>query len=411
MNRILVGVLIVLTIACVAPLQADDVKIVDEPRNVVASEYLGQWVVQEAMTRRLTVDRDGESPETPSVKLQFTYDSRVLDDLPEAYRTLFAQQTVYSAGRMRLSGRLYTYVIVESYGNPTLVWFDTSGEQTAANRCAIFVARAGERDNDLLFIGKLTKDRPFTAFERADRDPIFGAAVQGKTNAANTSVLVQAASPQAERAPGFSVGSVSPYDLPAADVGFKTTRVEAGASSFEEGNPTVSQDVEMTADVIDRPASTVAPDGLVAAEQQPVRQAITTSGKNDTATSPATEQVDYDALVATVMMVNDQIDVAMMTHGFVYPDLVGRQWEPLLKRTRGNATYSLPENPEEFAYGPFLEEAPVNPMTGSHRVVDRYDPTAGWLYNREQGKVLAIVPSQFDTGRAQMLVDVCVTPE
>jgi general secretion pathway protein G len=80
-----------------------------------------------------------------------------------------------------------------------------------------------------------------------------------------------------------------------------------------------------------------------------------------------------------------QIDLFRRQHGGALPDLVGRQWEPLLGRTDSAGA----ADPMGGQFGPYLEKMPTNPLNGNSVVAGKPGVDVGWVYDGATGKLRA----------------------
>jgi hypothetical protein len=70
------------------------------------------------------------------------------------------------------------------------------------------------------------------------------------------------------------------------------------------------------------------------------------------------------------------------------------------------ATYADGHTGPNGSFGPYIRGIPLNPLTGSSRVVAHGSPIAGagWTYDERTGKIRAIVPSAYAALAAQLLL-------
>ena len=74
------------------------------PQNVVSSRLIGAWEADDELNTKLGLGSVGTAPGQPGkVMVIFTSDPIVAREVPDAYRTLFADQRVYLAGRMTVT--------------------------------------------------------------------------------------------------------------------------------------------------------------------------------------------------------------------------------------------------------------------------------------------------------------------
>ena len=128
------------------------------PQNVVGSRLVGTWETDDELNKKL-----GLAPAVPGqpgkVTVSFTSDPTIARDVPDAYRTLFADKRVYLTGRMTVAGNAgapasYRCLLIEHLGNATLVYFvPHSGDEWSCEEVAtVMLAPGADREKDLLFL-------------------------------------------------------------------------------------------------------------------------------------------------------------------------------------------------------------------------------------------------------------------
>jgi RNA polymerase sigma factor (sigma-70 family) len=140
------------------------------PQHVVGSRLVGAWETDGELNKKLglasAVTATGQSGK---LTLTFTSDPAVARDVPDGYRTLFADKRVYLAGRMTVANTagasaLYRFLLLDHLGNATLVYFvpRNADEWSCEETATVTLAPGGAREKDLLFL---------MAFENATHAP------------------------------------------------------------------------------------------------------------------------------------------------------------------------------------------------------------------------------------------------
>lgn len=148
-----------------------ELKITPEKENVVASRLIGSWEMDAKLTIRLRGELSRSGGE--SLRLRtfiFKSDASIVEKIPERYEKFLSEKRIYLAGIMSGAGTEYPFILIEHNGNPHLVYFrerdgDPLGDGESFN---LFIARAKETKNDLLFIGGDFNNQPFDAYHRAE---------------------------------------------------------------------------------------------------------------------------------------------------------------------------------------------------------------------------------------------------
>lgn len=146
------------------------------PQNVVGSRLVGVWEMDSELTGKLGFAWEGTATGKPSKStLTFTSDPTVIRDVPDGYRTLFADKRVYLAGRMTVvkngvASVSYRFLLLEHLGNATLVYFvPRNGDEWSCEEVATVMLAAGaNREKDLLFLtgSESAAHVPVGAFQR-----------------------------------------------------------------------------------------------------------------------------------------------------------------------------------------------------------------------------------------------------
>jgi RNA polymerase sigma factor (sigma-70 family) len=130
------------------------------PQNVVGSRLIGEWETDGELNKKLGLAGAVTATEQPSkVTLIFTSDPAIVRDVPDGYRTLFADKRLYLAGRMTVASNsgasaTYRFLLLEHLGNATLVYFvPRNGDEWSCEEAAtVMLAPGADREKDLLFL-------------------------------------------------------------------------------------------------------------------------------------------------------------------------------------------------------------------------------------------------------------------
>ncbi len=118
------------------------------------------------------------------------------------------------------------------------------------------------------------------------------------------------------------------------------------------------------------------------------------------------------SLISLCQTVRAQLELYQVQHRGVYPDLVNQGWAQLTQKTHPDGKVHDPKAPQRgVVVGPYLLRAPVNPITGSAKVVGSpkdIGPGVGWAYNRKTGKIHPVV-SAVDAKRYRLSADDVIT--
>ncbi len=154
-------VLLILGVAAV--LSASDFSVEPDPDNVVASRLVGEWVAHVGLSNRLWSSDKRASTDT----LVFRSDPSVASQVPEQYGEFFGGKQVYQAGYMGSGEQEHPFLLITFHGNPHVVVFrerggDPFGDAESFN---LFIARARNESDDLLFVGGDFNNQPFKSYE------------------------------------------------------------------------------------------------------------------------------------------------------------------------------------------------------------------------------------------------------
>lgn len=154
---------------CLVGVATAELKLENDPENVVASRLEGSWQVSSQLAKRLSSDR--------RVFLQsvsFKSDPTMLSKVPEAHAAAISAKTgkVYLAGYITFNDKELPFLLTTLHGNPHIVlWMEQGGDRFGnIESMNIMLAVAEEKQNDLMFLGGDFNNQPFNAYERVKED-------------------------------------------------------------------------------------------------------------------------------------------------------------------------------------------------------------------------------------------------
>lgn len=152
-----------LALALLALLSIDTPTVTPDPENVTASRIIGTWQKHADLINRLTPKLHWG----PDI-LTFELDPQITARIPQQHHKYLSAQPIYLAGNAHFDAKTYPYVLTTSHGNPHVVYFNPRdgnplGDTESMN---VFVARADDPLNDLLFVGGDFNNQPFNVYER-----------------------------------------------------------------------------------------------------------------------------------------------------------------------------------------------------------------------------------------------------
>jgi general secretion pathway protein G len=107
----------------------------------------------------------------------------------------------------------------------------------------------------------------------------------------------------------------------------------------------------------------------------------------------ASQSAKTSSLQSQLQTIRSQLELFQVQHNGTYPDLT-TSWSILT--TKSDVAEVGPAAPSGTTYGPYLQQAPVNPLTNSNAVtivVATPTPAAtdanGWFYNKTTGAIWA----------------------
>ena len=137
-----------------------------DSENVVGTQLAGDWQINEDLTTQLCPDCMTYWGDNAAVS--FTDNPSIVDMLPEYFcESLPDDNILFMAGEITRTiqqdpdSRTYHYVLTSSRGNPFVLVFD--GEGGSFN---LMIARAQDKNNDILFTGGDHNNHPFSAWTR-----------------------------------------------------------------------------------------------------------------------------------------------------------------------------------------------------------------------------------------------------
>ncbi len=99
----------------------------------------------------------------------------------------------------------------------------------------------------------------------------------------------------------------------------------------------------------------------------------------------AREQARNRSVMLTVVTIRSQIELFKIQHADLPPAEAG-MWAIMLGRSNAGDVHTPTPRGE---FGPYLQQAPVNPMNGQSAVGPRASPVVGWVY-RASGESFTI---------------------
>ena len=140
-----------------------------DSENVVGTQLAGDWKINADLTAQLWPDYLTWVKVTA---VSFTDNPSIVDMLPEedcgSWMNDFGQ--LFMAGEMTFTmdeeTLTFPYVLCSSRGNPHLVYW--TDQMTDAESFNLMIARAEDRNMDLLFIGGDFNNQPFSAWTRME---------------------------------------------------------------------------------------------------------------------------------------------------------------------------------------------------------------------------------------------------
>jgi hypothetical protein len=156
---------------------AQEVRIVKQKENVVASELLGKWIFDESISNRLggksghfgtgplAFRQSAESAKRIVDRLQHLIDNHPEPEQREDVDFYASLKTVYLAGELEVRDRKWDFALIAVFGCPRLVFYDSEDDDFESTN--LMLARDHKGNGDLLFIGGDWNNQSFGGFQRA----------------------------------------------------------------------------------------------------------------------------------------------------------------------------------------------------------------------------------------------------
>ncbi|HTW94824.1 MAG TPA: prepilin-type N-terminal cleavage/methylation domain-containing protein [Tepidisphaeraceae bacterium] len=108
------------------------------------------------------------------------------------------------------------------------------------------------------------------------------------------------------------------------------------------------------------------------------------------------------SLTSQLQTINSQLTLYKLNHNDSLPDLLDNQWAQLTSAT--DITGSTTPASGATTYGPYLQTAPVNPLTNSNTIMNisaAPNSSAGWFFDPTAGIIHGVNASgaESDTGQ------------
>lgn len=155
------------------------IRLAPNPENVVASELIGEWIVDKKLQTRLCdrsdyrsngsiIFRKSKESEQRIIAFLNKAFGKVLENEPDAEtrENLEAMQKIYVAGEFEFAGKKQDFALTSVYGTPRILFHDREQDLESEN---VMLARDFDGDNDLLFLGGDFNNQSFGAFKRAKK--------------------------------------------------------------------------------------------------------------------------------------------------------------------------------------------------------------------------------------------------
>ena len=142
-----------------------------DTENVVGTQLVGDWTINLDLTNQLWPDYMGWVEVTG---VSFTNNPEIVDTLPEDdcdswmndFQLFLSGEMIFKLGNNTDPEPVsYPFVLSSLSGNPPLIYWED--DMTDTESFNMMLARADDRNNDLLFIGGDFNNKDFTAWSRA----------------------------------------------------------------------------------------------------------------------------------------------------------------------------------------------------------------------------------------------------
>merc|ERR1711892_19546 len=144
--------------------------------NMVATRLEGNWTFNGPFSARLSPDGMTSNAPVGEMIVSFTNNSSVLEDIPEDNCSFLKtnQLEIYLAGTLEflhfeVGMMSHTYILTSMDGVPALIYWQ--GGNAITN--LLQVAPAILPQNDLIFLGEKSADKPFSVLERVGTKQSF----------------------------------------------------------------------------------------------------------------------------------------------------------------------------------------------------------------------------------------------
>ena len=155
-------------------------RLVRTEENVVASELLGEWILDGEISRRIdsqhsltdrgpVVFRESKESAVRIIAYLNTTIREVVESDPEeeVLESMRSIQLVYLAGEVEWNGEKQDFALTSVYGTPRIMLFDREDDLESQN---VMLARDDEGENDLLFLGGDFNNQSFRAYKRVPKN-------------------------------------------------------------------------------------------------------------------------------------------------------------------------------------------------------------------------------------------------
>ena len=141
-----------------------------DSENVVSTQLAGDWIINLDLTNQLCLDYMGW---VEGSWVSFTNNPGIVESLPEEdcsswmndFQLFMSGEMSFTFGNSTEEEAIsYPFVLSSLSGNPHLIYWED--EMTDTESFNLMVARADDRNKDMLFIGGDFNNQAFTAWNR-----------------------------------------------------------------------------------------------------------------------------------------------------------------------------------------------------------------------------------------------------
>lgn len=101
----------------------------------------------------------------------------------------------------------------------------------------------------------------------------------------------------------------------------------------------------------------------------------------------ASESARATSLVQQLQTIRGQLELYQVQHTGNYPNLTGDDgWDQMTQTT------DVAGDTENDGFGPYLQQAPINPFTNSSTVAAEAADGVGWVWDATNGTIIAVLP-------------------